>query len=90
MAETWLQAALDCPQTGVVAVEETFERLGALVTWTQAADDQEILEPEPGAMPLWCAVRLTALVEREGVRAARKRATRPGSSMAVTSMRTSR
>lgn len=68
MAETWLQAALDCPQTGVVAVEETFERLGALVTWTQAADDQEILEPEPGAMPLWCAVRLTALLPPDTAR----------------------
>ena len=51
MAETWLQAALDCPQTGVAVVEETFERLGALVTWTQGADDEEILEPEPGAGP---------------------------------------
>jgi len=68
MAETWLQAALDCPQTGVAVVEETFERLGALVTWTQAADDQEILEPEPGAMPLWCAVRLTALLPPDTAR----------------------
>jgi ribosomal protein L11 methyltransferase len=62
MAETWLQAALDCPQTAVAAAEETFERLGALVTWTQGADDEEILEPEPGATPLWRAVRLTALL----------------------------
>jgi ribosomal protein L11 methyltransferase len=62
MAETWLQAALDCPQAAVTAAEETFERLGALVTWTQGADDEEILEPEPGATPLWRAVRLTALL----------------------------
>lgn len=62
MAETWLQAALDCPQATVTAAEETFERLGALVTWTQGADDEEILEPEPGATPLWRAVRLTALL----------------------------
>ena len=62
MAETWLQAALDCPQTAVAAAEETFGRLGALVTWTQGADDEEILEPEPGATPLWSAVRLTALL----------------------------
>jgi len=65
MAETWLQAALDCPQTAVAAAEETFERLGALVTWTQGADDEEILEPEPGATPLWAAVRLTALLPPE-------------------------
>lgn len=62
MAETWLQAALDCPQAAVPAAEETLERLGALVTWTQGADDEEILEPEPGATPLWRAVRLTALL----------------------------
>lgn len=74
MAETWLQAALDCPQSAVPDVEATFERLGALVTWTQAADDEEILEPEPGATPLWTAVRLTALLPpdtaRERIRAA--------------------
>jgi len=68
MAETWLQAALDCPQTAVAAVEEALERLGALVTWTQAADDEEILEPEPGATPLWSAVRLTALLPPDTLR----------------------
>ncbi len=62
MAETWLQAALDCPQAAVAEAEEAFERLGALVTWTQSADEEEILEPEPGATPLWRAVRLTALL----------------------------
>lgn len=62
MAETWLQAALDCPQAAVPAVEEAFEQLGALVTWTQGADDEDILEPAPGATPLWRAVRLTALL----------------------------
>jgi len=62
MAESWLQAAVDSPQTAVAAVEATFEALGALVTWTQAADDEEILEPEPGATPLWAAVRVTALL----------------------------
>ena len=74
MAESWLQAALDCPQAGVTAVEARFEELGALVTWTQGADDEEILEPEPGATPLWAAVRVTALLpadtSREQVTAA--------------------
>lgn len=62
MAESWLQAAVDSPQTAVAAVEAKFEELGALVTWTQGADDEEILEPEPGATPLWAAVRVTALL----------------------------
>ena len=62
MTERWLQAAVNCPQAGVVGVEAAFERLGALVTWTQGADDEEILEPEPGATPLWAAVRVTALL----------------------------
>jgi ribosomal protein L11 methyltransferase len=62
MDETWLQAAVDCAQTDVADIEATFESLGALVTWAQGADDEEILEPEPGATPLWAAVRITALL----------------------------
>jgi ribosomal protein L11 methyltransferase len=62
MVGTWLQAAVDCPQTDVADIEATFESLGALVTWAQGADDEEILEPEPGATPLWAAVRITALL----------------------------
>lgn len=62
MAESWLQAAVDSPQTAVAAVEAAFEELGALVTWTQGAGDEEILEPEPGATPLWATVRVTALL----------------------------
>jgi len=65
MTERWLQAAVNCPQAGVAGVEAAFERLGALVTWTQGADDEEILEPEPGATPLWAAVRVTALLPPE-------------------------
>jgi ribosomal protein L11 methyltransferase len=62
MTQSWLQVALDCPRTAVAYIEATFEGLGALVTWTQSADEQEILEPEPGATPLWAAVRVTALL----------------------------
>ena len=65
MAESWLQAAVDCPQAGVTTVEARFEELGALVTWTQGADDEEILEPEPGTTPLWAAVRVTALLPED-------------------------
>ena len=68
MAESWLQAAVDCPQAEVAAVEDRFEELGALVTWTQGADNEEILEPEPGATPLWAAVRVTALLPRDTLR----------------------
>jgi ribosomal protein L11 methyltransferase len=62
MATTWLQAAVDCPQSDVADIEATFESLGALVTWAEAADEEEILEPAPGATPLWAAVRITALL----------------------------
>lgn len=61
MPETWLQASVDCPQSALALVEAVLESLGALVTWTEAADDEEILEPEPGATPLWATVRLTGL-----------------------------
>ena len=63
--EHWLQVGVDCPQPSVAEVEAAFERLGALVTWAQAADDEQILEPEPGATPLWAAVRVTALLPAE-------------------------
>ncbi len=69
MAESWLQATVDSPQTAVAAVEGTFEELGALVTWTQGANAEEILEPEPGATPLWAAVRVTALLPADTPRA---------------------
>ena len=62
MAASWLQATVDAPQTAVAAIEATFEQLGAPVTWTQSADDEEILEPEPGATPLWANLRVTALL----------------------------
>lgn len=69
MAETWLQAALDCPHDAVAAAEATFEAEGALVTWTEGAGDEEILEPGPGATPLWASVRLTALLPPDTDRA---------------------
>jgi ribosomal protein L11 methyltransferase len=62
MAGTWLQAAVDCPQTDVADIEAIFGSLGALVTWAEGADDEEILEPEPGMTPLWAVVRITALL----------------------------
>ncbi len=70
MPDTWLQASLDCPQSILATVEETLESLGALVSWTEAADEEEILEPEPGATPLWAAVRVTALFPPETARTA--------------------
>jgi ribosomal protein L11 methyltransferase len=62
MDENWLQATVDCPQTAAADIEARFAALGALVTWAEGADDEEILEPEPGATPLWAAVRITALL----------------------------
>jgi len=62
MGDTWLQAAVDCPQTDAADVEARFESLGAIVTWTEGTDEEEILEPEPGATPLWATIRITALL----------------------------
>jgi len=69
MAGTWLQAALDCPRDAVADAEAVFEAEGALVSWTEGADAEEILEPEPGATPLWATVRLTALLPPDTDRA---------------------
>lgn len=51
MTERWLQATVDCGQASVSGVEDTFNGLGALVTWAEGADGEEILEPAPGATP---------------------------------------
>lgn len=56
-----MQVQLVVPGGSISTAEAVLESLGALVSWTEAADDEEILEPEPGTTPLWQLVRLTAL-----------------------------
>ena len=69
MPDSWLQAQLEVPRESIASAEALLEALGALVSWTESANDEEILEPEPGAIPLWAEVRVTALFPADASRA---------------------
>jgi ribosomal protein L11 methyltransferase len=69
MPDSWLQVQLEVPRDAVAEVEALLETLGALVSWTESASDEEILEPAPGEVPLWGEVRITALFPAEASRA---------------------
>ncbi|HYN76825.1 MAG TPA: 50S ribosomal protein L11 methyltransferase [Lamprocystis sp. (in: g-proteobacteria)] len=59
----WLQIAFTVDEARAPLLEAALENAGALaVTLGDAGDDPQ-LEPPPGAMPLWAAVRLIALFE---------------------------
>jgi ribosomal protein L11 methyltransferase len=70
----WLQVKVRTESARADAVEEAFNELGAVSITYEDAGDAPLLEPEPGAMPLWDALRLVALfpdeVEPEQIRAA--------------------
>lgn len=69
-ADGWLKLTLKVSRDQVPAAELALEVAGALVSWTEAAGDEQILEPEPGTTPLWAEVRLTALFPEDAARAA--------------------
>ncbi|MBM4221094.1 MAG: 50S ribosomal protein L11 methyltransferase [Gammaproteobacteria bacterium] len=68
MPDSWLQAQLEVPREAIADAEALLETLGALVSWTESANEEEILEPAPGAAPLWAMVRLTALFPADASR----------------------
>lgn len=67
----WLQLTLTADQDRAALLAAALENAGALaVTLGDAADDP-LLEPPPGTMPLWDAVRLLALFDDDADGAAR-------------------
>jgi ribosomal protein L11 methyltransferase len=68
MPDRWLQVQLEVPRDAIADTEALLETLGALVSWTESASDEEILEPAPGAIPLWAEVRITALFPADAAR----------------------
>ena len=59
----WLQAHLTVDKSGAPLVELLFERLGAVAVSLGDAGDEPMLEPPPGAMPLWQATRVSGLFD---------------------------
>ncbi len=59
----WLQAHLEVEKSRAPLVELLFEQLGALSVTLVDARDEPMLEPPPGAMPLWQNTRVTGLFD---------------------------
>ena len=57
----WLQAHLEVEKSRAPLIELLFEQLGALSITLEDARDEPMLEPPPGAMPLWRQTRVTGL-----------------------------
>jgi ribosomal protein L11 methyltransferase len=60
---SWLQAHLTVEKTSAPLVELLFEQLGAVAVSLGDAGDEPMLEPPPGAMPLWQATRVSGLFD---------------------------
>ncbi len=58
---SWVKARLEVPASAVAAVEALLETLGAVAVSLEDARDQPLLEPDPGAMPIWSYVVVSGL-----------------------------
>lgn len=59
----WIQAHLTTSKDQAPLIELLFENLGALSTTLVDAEDEPLLEPKPGELPLWQRTRVTGLFE---------------------------
>ena len=71
---SWLQLTLSVEQAQTPLLEAALEHAGALAVTLGDAGDDPLLEPPPGATPLWQAVRLIALFDDDAAGAAQVRA----------------
>ena len=63
MNESWLELGIEASRDDSPAVEQALLAAGALSIWLEDAGDQPILEPAPGAEPLWDRVRVIGLLD---------------------------
>lgn len=59
----WLNAQLTVDKSQAPLVELLFEQLGALSVTLEDAADEPMLEPPPGATPLWSSTQVSGLFE---------------------------
>jgi len=60
---TWLQIELRATADSLAAVEDALQACGALSLTLLSDADEPVLEPAPGATPLWSSVRVQALFD---------------------------
>lgn len=58
---TWLQLKIETNKADAPVFEELFEELGAAAVLMEDSADQPLLEPPPGAQPLWDATRVVGI-----------------------------
>lgn len=59
----WIQARLTTTKNQAPLIELLFEELGALSITLGDAEDEPLLEPKPGELPLWQQIQVTGLFE---------------------------
>jgi ribosomal protein L11 methyltransferase len=64
----WIELSVSVTGDRVVAVEAVLEEQGALAITLQDDADDPVLEPGPGAMPLWPSVHLVGLFDADVAR----------------------
>lgn len=70
---SWLQLEFSVGSDGLDELEALLLDLGALAITLASDADEEVLEPDPGATPLWNVIRLRALFELQADLAALRR-----------------
>lgn len=63
VTERWLELGIEASRDEAAGVEQALLAAGALSVWLEDAGDQPILEPAPGAEPLWDRVRVIGLLD---------------------------
>lgn len=58
---TWQQLKIDTTKADAPRLEALFEEVGAAAVLMEDSADQPLLEPPPGATPLWDATRVTGI-----------------------------
>ncbi len=58
---SWLQLKIDTTKADALQFEELLEEIGAAAVLMEDSADQPLLEPPPGAQPLWDATRVVGV-----------------------------
>lgn len=61
----WIEISVSVAREATATVELTLEQLGALAVTLEDDQDNPVLEPGPGEIPLWPSVRLRGLFEHD-------------------------